>query len=161
MYQQRQVRAHVTVGVNPADDRASARAAGAGGANPLVEYRDLGIADKWEGGDGDSDIATYDSSAGRIILGGNQTREDGTATYLVTEAFWEHWLHLDRYRGKLPCTVTLVPVGDDDTPFAGGAATFTGYVKTVPMPRGDFGSNEGNAVGIVLALDAERAATAA
>lgn len=117
----------------------------------------LGIADKWDGGDGDSDIGTYQRASGEVTLGGPKTRDDATATYLCDEAFWAVWPALDRGRGSLRSSMVLTPVGDDGTPFASGSVTLTGTLKTVPTPSGDFSSNEGNAIALVFKMDAERA----
>lgn len=126
-------------------------------ADVTVGTHHLGIADKWDGGEGDADIGTYQRASGPVTLGGPKTRGDGTATFLVDEAFWAVWPDLDRGRGSLRATIVLVPIGDDGTPFATGPVTLTGTLKTVPTPQGDFSSNDGNAVALVFSLDAERA----
>lgn len=139
-YRQSLVRADVTVGVGPSQ-------------TPIH----IGIADKWDGGDGDSDIGSYMRASGEQTLGGPKTRDDATATFLVDEAFWAIWPELDRGRGSLRASISLVPTGDDGTPFATGPVTLNGTLKTVPTPQGDFSSNEGNAVGLVFKMDADRA----
>lgn len=117
----------------------------------------LGVADGFTGGTGGTDSGTYRRATGEVALGGNKTRENATARYLCDEAFWAVWPDLDRNRGSYEVTAVGTPVSDDGTPFATGSVTMKGRLVEVPIPQGDFGSNEANAIELGLQLDAERA----
>lgn len=117
----------------------------------------LGLADKWAGGGSDSDTSTYPRASGDVQLGGKKTREDGTATYLYDEAMHAVYKAIDRGAGNLGAVIVRTPLGDDGTPYAGGAFTLKGKVKGVSMPEGDYGSNDGAEVEITFTLDADLA----
>ena len=126
-------------------------------ADVTVGPHHLGIADAWSGGAGGADTGTYRRAGGEVALGGNKTRENGTARFLCDEAFWAVWPNLDTGRGSMPATVVITPMSDDGTPFASGSITLRGRLIDVPVPQGDFGSNEGNAIELGFQLDADRA----
>jgi hypothetical protein len=113
----------------------------------------LGLADKWDGGDKSADTTTYPRASGDVALGGKATRADGTATYLYDEQLHAIFKALDSGVGSLNARITRTPTGDDGTPFPGGAFTLTGHLKAVPMPAGDYGSNDGATVDLQFALD--------
>lgn len=115
---------------------------------------DLGRADKWSGGEKTSDNGTYPRADGDTDLGGRASRGDGTATYLYDEKLHAVFKQLDSGVGSLRAVITRVPVGDDGTPFAGGGFTLRGKLKEVPMPDGDYSSNDGAEVELQFSLEA-------
>lgn len=117
----------------------------------------LGLADKWAGGNADSDTGDYPRASGRVPLGGQKTRDEGTATYLCDEQLYAVFKQIDEGAGDMPAVITRTPVGDDGTPFAGGALTLKGKVKGVSMPDGDYGSSDGAEVEISFYLEAQLA----
>lgn len=117
----------------------------------------LGLADAWTGGEKTSDSNTYARATGRINLGAEATRGDGTATYLYDERLHAIFKALDRGVGTLNAIITRTPLGDDGTPFAGGGYTLTGKLKEVPQPDGSYDSSDGATVELQFALDAPMA----
>lgn len=117
----------------------------------------LGLADKWSGGESDSDGTVYPRASGDVQLGGKKTRSDGTATFLYDEVLHNVYKQIDQGAGVMACTIVRTPVGDDGTPFPGGALTLKGKVKGLSMPEGDYGSNDGAEVEITFTLDADLA----
>lgn len=108
-------------------------------ANIVIAGVRLGVADQWSGGEKTSDGSYYTRADGQKPLGAPPTRNDGKATYLFTEQFSAIYYQLDVMvgRGDKRATISLTTVGDDGTPFPGGAINLSGFLKTLPPPPGD------------------------
>jgi hypothetical protein len=133
-YSESNIRTHVTVG-------------------PSGTEVDLGLADRWEGGDAGTDSEQYVTARGPVNLGGTPTRDDGTARWLATEAVWARFRELDNNRGRWKARVTRTPFADDGTPLAQGEHTMTGIVNGVTAPNTDYSSRTGGEITVIVGLD--------
>lgn len=113
----------------------------------------LGLADKWDGGESTVTSGVYWRATGKKSLGGVPDRNDGTATYLYDEKLHASFRALNDGNGNLDAIIIRTPLNDDGTPFAGGGFTMTGVLQEVPMPSGDYSSNDGADVALVFQLD--------
>ena len=116
---------------------------------------DLGLADKWQGGEKTADNTAYRTRKGQRQLGGVPERGDGTATYLFTEELAQVFRQLDAGVGSLDALVTRTPCGDDGTPFSTGSYTMEGKLKEVPQPEDDVSSSDGATVELQFSLNAD------
>jgi hypothetical protein len=120
----------------------------------------IGYADKWDGGDKASTIATYRRVQGEKVLCGVPARNVGKATYLVDEPLWAVFRQLDHSVGDggQRVVVGLTPCADDGTPFAGGGITLSGILSNVPLPIADPKSATPSEVTFEIALNTALAA---
>lgn len=121
---------------------------------PTGREINLGLTDRFSGGNKTSDTTSYERASGSVALGGRPSREDATATWLYDEAMHAIYKTIDAGVGVYKCVIIRTPEADDGTPYPGGALTFTGSVTGLSMPDTDYSSNDGAEVEITFNLDA-------
>lgn len=121
-----------------------------------VEGRDLGIWDKMEGGEVDSEETTYRPGGlqEQVTLGGAKSVGNVTVSRLYDEAVHEliHWLY--RRAGKANMTVTKQPLDAEGNDF-GRPLVYTGKLKAVTAPNVDSESSDAALVELEMTCNGE------
>lgn len=115
---------------------------------------DVGISDKWTGGGKKSDPEMYHQGDGTTInLGGDTSRDDGTATYLYKEKIHSIYALLDQGVGSAAVRVDLTPLDDNRMPWQAGGFSMTGKLAGLTQPESGGGQNGGAEIELLLNLD--------
>lgn len=124
------------------------------------QWINVGIADKYTGGDlkveGGEDYPRGDGTT--VPMGGDQSREDATATFLQDAYFWSIQPELEEVAGE-PNNVRVVctPLNGRRTPLVGGRTyTLTGGLMGVGEPEGGGGENGAAEVPLMLSLNTKK-----
>lgn len=122
---------------------------------PTGREINLGLADRFSGGNKTSDASTYERANGSVALGARASREDATATWLFDETINTVFRQLDNGVGEWRAIIIRTPLADDRTPMVGAPAiTLRGQMTGVSMPDTDYSSSDGAEVEITFNLDA-------
>lgn len=122
-----------------------------------VNDRPLGVWDKKEGGDADSEEVKY--RPGGMVpqrsLGGAQTLENVTLTRLY-EFARDHdlakWMRT--VRGKARCVIAMQPLDEDGNPF-GAPDVARGTLKRVTSPEGDSEADDPGTYEVEITLEGD------
>ena len=120
-----------------------------------VDGRDLGVWDKKQGGERDSEETTYKAGGGKqVALGGSQTVGNVTVSKLFDEPVAEgvfHWL--DERVGWADAVVSQQPTDSKGNAF-GRPILRTGKLKKVTPPDSDSESNSAALIEIEISCNA-------
>lgn len=116
-------------------------------------WLDLGITDDWTGGKKSSDPEVYMKGDGTTVnLGGDTSREDGTAKYLYDEKIHAIFRKLDEAVGSGAVRVISTPTDDRRVAWA-NPYTMTGKLAGLDQPESGGGKNAGAQIELTLNLD--------